>query len=70
MKIFFLHHQEGRENPQNGVLEKIGCLDGVFAILSSHMIPFWNPQDQDNVLGPLSFAVDTIRMIKKVRNVL
>ena len=53
-KIFFLYHldgQEGHKNPQNGVFEEIECLDGVFAILTSHMIPFWNPQDQDNVLG-------------------
>ena len=37
------HHQddqEGQECPINGVLEENGCLDGVFAILTSLMIPF------------------------------
>ena len=47
-------------NVLNGVLKEIGCFDGVFAILTSLMIPFWNPQYQDNILGALICVVDTI----------
>ena len=34
-----------------GSFAEIGCPYGFFAILTSHIIPFWNLQDQGNVLG-------------------
>ena len=72
-KIYLGHHHvdlEGPGCPLNRVLVEIGFLDGVFAILISHMIPFWNPQDQGNVLGAYLGIMLTIRMIKKLKNVI
>ena len=33
-KTMLWHHQEGQENPLNGILVEIGIIDSVFAILT------------------------------------
>ena len=38
-----MEHQEGQECLKAGVLEDLRCVDGVFVIITLHMISFWNP---------------------------
>ena len=41
----------------------VGCL---LAMLTGHMIPFWNPWDQTSVLGVIISLMIILRMIRKV----
>ena len=57
LKTILWHHQddlEGQECHQHGVVMEIGCLYGIFAILTWNMVPFWNPQDHGDRLGSIS----------------
>ena len=69
---FFLHRQDdqvGQECPKTGVLEDFECLDGGFDIVTPYMTPFWNLWDHGSNQKIFPGFLDTIRMIRKVKNV-
>ena len=40
--------KEGQECPKTGILEDFMCPNGVYDIVSTYMIPFWNLWDKRN----------------------
>ena len=62
--------QEAQECPPSGDLGDFGCLDQYFVTVIAHMIPFCNPQNHYITQEVYSGLLITIRMIRKVKNVL
>ena len=46
------------------------CVGWLSAMLTGHMIPFWNSWDQTTALGVIISFMVILRMIRKVYNVL